>query len=140
MEPDLGGNKVKVRYLGAESNLHSVWDSMVIEWGPPTVEEYATRLLDYELRGRPIAELQTGTPVDWINESHYAAVKYGYDIGNGNIGSDYAHHNIGIVYDAPARRPETAQGAEDALGAVPSGGRLRRDPPRSSGSAITSFR
>ena len=33
MEPDLGGNHVKVRYLGAETNLHSVWDSMLIEWG-----------------------------------------------------------------------------------------------------------
>src|SRR5690349_8405901 len=70
MEPDLGGNKVKVRYLGAESNLHSVWDTMVIEWGPPTVEEYATRLLDYELRGRPIAELQKDRKSTRLNSSH----------------------------------------------------------------------
>lgn len=118
MEPDLGGNKVKVRYLGAESNLHSVWDTMVIEWGPPTVDEYATRLLDYELRGRPIAELQTGTPVDWINESHHAAVKYGYNIGNGNIGSDYAQHNIGIVYERLLRGGlRLRKVLEDALGA-----------------------
>jgi S1/P1 Nuclease len=99
MEPDLGGNRVKVRYLGSESNLHSVWDSMLIEWGPATVEEYATYLLEYELRGRPVEELQNGTPVDWINESHYAAVHNGYAIGNGSLGSDYAKHNIGIVYE-----------------------------------------
>jgi hypothetical protein len=99
MEPDLGGNKVKVRYLGTETNLHSVWDGMVIEWGEPTVEAYATYLLEYELRGRPVAELQNGTAVDWINESHHAAVHYGYQIGNGNLGSDYAKHNIGIVYE-----------------------------------------
>lgn len=99
MEPDLGGNRVKVRYLGVETNLHSVWDSMLIEWGPPTVEEYATRLLDIELRGRPIAELQGGTPIDWINESHYAAVQYGYRVENGRLGADYAQRNIGIVYE-----------------------------------------
>ncbi|HEX6639566.1 MAG TPA: S1/P1 nuclease [Thermoanaerobaculia bacterium] len=118
MEPDLGGNKVKVRYLGAESNLHSVWDSMLIEWGAPTVEEYATYLLEYELRGRPIAELQSGTPVDWINESHYAAVKNGYAIGNGNLGSDYAKHNIGIVYERLLRGGlRLRKVLEDALGA-----------------------
>lgn len=99
MEPDLGGNRVKVRYLGVETNLHSAWDSMLIEWGPATVDEYATRLLEYELRGRPIAELQTGNATDWINESHHAAVNYAYKIGNGNLGSDYVQHNIGIVYE-----------------------------------------
>ncbi|MFL6245086.1 MAG: S1/P1 nuclease [Thermoanaerobaculia bacterium] len=118
MEPDLGGNKVKVRYLGAETNLHSMWDSMLIEWGPPTVEEYATLLLDRELRGRPIAELQTGTPVDWINESHYAAVQYGYDVKNGNVGSDYAQRNIGIVYERLLRGGlRLRKLLEDALGA-----------------------
>jgi S1/P1 Nuclease len=118
MEPDLGGNRVKVRYLGVETNLHSVWDSMLIEWGPGTVEEYATYLLEYELRGRPVAELQTGTPVDWINESNYAAVHNSYQIGNGSLGSDYAKHNIGIVYERLLRGGlRLRKVLEDALGA-----------------------
>jgi hypothetical protein len=117
MEPDLGGNRVKVRYLGVETNLHSVWDSMLIEWGKPTVEEYATYLLDYELRGRPVAELQTGTIVDWINESHYAAVNYGYKIGNGSLGADYAQRNIGIVNERLLRGGlRLRKVLEDALG------------------------
>jgi len=117
MEPDLGGNRVKVRYLGAETNLHSVWDTMLIEWGPATVEEYATYLLEYELRGRPIAELQTGTPVDWINESNYAAAHNSYQIGNGSLGSDYAKHNIGIVYERLLRGGlRLRKVLEDALG------------------------
>ena len=99
MEPDLGGNKVKVRYLGVETNLHSVWDSMLIEWGPDTIDDYVDYLLKNELRGRPVAELQQGTITDWINESHYAAVHNGYDIGNGRLGADYAQRNIGIVYE-----------------------------------------
>lgn len=118
MEPDLGGNRVKVRYLGTETNLHSVWDSMLIEWGKSTVDEYATYLLEYELRGRPVAELQTGTAVEWINESHHAAVNYGYRIGNGSLGADYAQHNIGIVYERLLRGGlRLRKVLEDALGA-----------------------
>lgn len=118
MEPDLGGNKVKVRYMGVETNLHSAWDSMLIEWGPSSVDEYATRLLDIELRGRPIAELQTGTPTDWINESNHAAVQYAYRIGNGNLGGDYAQRNIGIVYERLLRGGlRLRRVLEEALGA-----------------------
>lgn len=99
MEMDRGGNLVKVRYLGVETNLHSVWDSMVIEWGPDSVEGYVDHLLRFELRGRPVTELQNGNPTDWINESHYASVNDSYDIGNGRLGAAYAQRNIGVVYE-----------------------------------------
>ena len=99
MEPDRGGNLVKIRFLGTETNLHSAWDSALIDWGPVTVDDYVDRLLKYEMRGRPVAELQRGTLVDWINESHYAAVHDVYDIGNGNLGGEYAQKNIVIVYE-----------------------------------------
>jgi hypothetical protein len=99
MEADRGGNSVKVRYLGAETNLHSMWDSMLIEWGEETVDEYASYLLETEMRGRPVSELQTGNASDWINESHYAAVHNAYDIGNGRIGAAYAQKNIEVVYE-----------------------------------------
>ena len=70
------------------------------------------------MRGRPIAELQTGTPVDWINESHHAAVHYGYDVENGRVGSDYAHRNIGVVYERLLRGGlRLRKTLEDALGA-----------------------
>jgi hypothetical protein len=52
-----------------------------------------------EMRGRPVAELQAGTPVDWINESHYAAVNDAYAIGNGTLGGEYAQKNIHVVYE-----------------------------------------
>jgi hypothetical protein len=99
MEMDRGGNLVKIRYLGTETNLHSMWDSMLIEWGEDTVDDYVEYLLTIEMRGRPVAELSGGTAVDWINESHYAAVHNAYDIGNGRIGSAYAKKNIEVVYE-----------------------------------------
>jgi hypothetical protein len=99
MELDRGGNLVKIRFMGVETNLHSAWDSMLIDWGPRSVDDYVDHLLTFELRGRPIEELQRGTPVEWFNESHHAAVHHAYDIGNGTLGGEYAQKNIGIVYE-----------------------------------------
>ncbi len=99
MVPDRGGNSVKVRYLGIETNLHSIWDTALVEWGPSTVDDYADYLLTYEVRGRSIEELQRGTIVDWFEESHYAAAHHSYQIGNGTLGTEYPKKNIGIVYE-----------------------------------------
>lgn len=99
MEMDRGGNLVKIRLLGVETNLHSAWDSLLIDWGPADVDDYVDHLLTYELRGRPIDELQSGTVEEWFNESHYAAVHAAYDIGNGTLGGEYAQKNIGVVYE-----------------------------------------
>lgn len=99
MVSDLGGNKIKVRFLGVETNLHSIWDSGLIDWGPTSVDAYVDRLLTYEMRGRSVEELQRGTVVDWFNESHYAAVHDAYAIGSGTLGGEYAQKNIGVVYE-----------------------------------------
>ena len=99
MIPDQGGNKVKVRFLGIETNLHSIWDSGLIDWGPATVDDYVDHLVTYEMRGRSVEELQRGTIVDWFNDSHYAAVHDAYAIGNGTLGGEYAKKNIGVVYE-----------------------------------------
>lgn len=96
---DRGGNLVKIRLLGVETNLHSAWDGLLVDWGPTTVDDYADYLLSYEMRGRSVAEIQRGTIEDWFNESHYAAVHYAYDIGNGTLGSEYAKKNSGIIYE-----------------------------------------
>ena len=119
VEPDRGGNRVQVRWLGAESNLHRVWDEQLVDWGPETAAAYVDYLLEYEMRGRPVAELQGGTVVDWINESHYAAVTEAYDIGNGRLGPEYARRNIGIVYERLLRGGlRLRRVLEDALGTV----------------------
>lgn len=99
MIPDRGGNLVKVRLLGIETNLHSAWDGLLVDWGPETVDGYVEHLLEYEMRGRSVAEIQRGTLGDWFNESHYAAVNDAYDVGNGTLGSEYAKRNIGVIYE-----------------------------------------
>jgi hypothetical protein len=99
MVMDRGGNLVKIRLLGIETNLHSAWDGLLVDWGPATVDDYADYLLAYEMRGRSVEEIQRGTVVDWFNESHYAAVHDAYDIGNGTLGAEYPKRNISIVYE-----------------------------------------
>lgn len=99
MVPDRGGNLVKIRLLGFETNLHSAWDGLLVDWGPATVDDYADYLLSFEMRGRSVEEIQRGTIVDWANESHYAAVHDAYAVGNGTLGAEYPKKNIGIVYE-----------------------------------------
>jgi hypothetical protein len=118
MIPDRGGNLVKIRLLGIETNLHSAWDGLLVDWGPATVDDYATYLMEFEMRGRSVEELQRGTIVDWFNESHYAAVHDAYDIGNGTLGAEYPKKNIGIVYERLLRGGlRLRKVLEDALGA-----------------------
>lgn len=99
MVPDRGGNLVKIRLLGVETNLHSAWDGLLVDWGPSTVDAYADYLMTSEMRGRSVEELQRGTLVDWFNESHYAAVHDSYAIGNGTLGTEYAKKNIDVIYE-----------------------------------------
>ena len=118
MVMDRGGNLVKIRLLGIETNLHSAWDGLLVDWGPATVEDYADYLLAYEMRGRSIEEIQRGTVVDWFNESHYAAVHDAYDIGNGTLGAEYPKRNISIVYERLLRGGlRLRRVLEEALGA-----------------------
>ena len=118
MVMDRGGNLVKIRFLGIETNLHSAWDSALIDWGPANVDDYVEHLVEYEMRGRSVDELQRGTLVDWFNESHYAAVHDSYDIGNGTLGGEYAQKNIGVVYERLLRGGlRLRKVLEDALGA-----------------------
>ena len=73
-----GGNGVHITFLessrcgGYDCNLHSLWDSDLIEHAGLTREEYARR--EEELIGTDRLEaLAGGTPEQWANESHQLA-------------------------------------------------------------------
>lgn len=99
---DIGGNNKKVKWLGVDLNprwgdqwsLHSVWDegiidqTMKVEQLGKTEEKYAEKLIE-ALRGlKPddIAEMQSGTLLEWIQESYQLAVDSAY----GNIRDYYS--------------------------------------------------
>ena len=65
---DLGGNRWKVCYFGRESNLHSVWDSSLVEsahkWGYTEWQQQCDRLSRKEAK-----EVASGSLTDWLLET-----------------------------------------------------------------------
>ena len=86
-EEDLGGNLIKIQFFKKDTNLHSLWDSGLIDNTKYSYTEYA-RVLDVKSK-EEIQKIQSGSLEDWLYESHqaanqlYASVKpgenYSYD-------------------------------------------------------------
>lgn len=65
---DRGGNDVKVRWLGQETNLHSVWDSRMIEGQDLSYTEY-TAWLGHQIEPAETIAWWDAKPAVWIGES-----------------------------------------------------------------------
>ena len=64
---DAGGNLVKLTWFGAPSNLHSVWDSEMIDHQKLSFSELA-EFLDHPTR-QQVRDWQQGGALDWAAES-----------------------------------------------------------------------
>jgi hypothetical protein len=91
---DQGGNKVKVKWFGRDTNLHSVWDSNMID---------DTKLSFTELTGflgepdaATVMNLQKNSVLQWVDES-MSFRKQVYDIGDGNLGYKYSYKYLSIA-------------------------------------------
>lgn len=91
---DAGGNRVRVKWFRDDSNLHSVWDSGMIDGTKLSYTELGESL------GRPdnvvVKQMQSASVRDWANES-MSFRKQVYDIGKGNLGYDYTYENMSLV-------------------------------------------
>ena len=67
-DEDQGGNKISVTWFGKPSNLHIVWDELLVDFQQWSYTEYAT-VLDVADKAT-IAQLQSGSLEDWLYESH----------------------------------------------------------------------
>jgi hypothetical protein len=65
---DRGGNNFRVTYFGQQTNLHSVWDSGMIDSRGLSYSEYAA-WLERMTTAREIVEWSNVDPVVWISES-----------------------------------------------------------------------
>jgi hypothetical protein len=74
---DRGGNDVHVMFFRTNANLHSVWDTFLIERIDADPERYAKRL-DAALTDPNIRAFEAGTVEEWALESHAVAVKVAY--------------------------------------------------------------
>jgi len=93
---DKGGNTIQVQWFNKGSNLHRVWDTdMIEEWGMSYAElaENTKRLSKKE-----IEEIQKGTIVDWVHDTHQLTKKVYASAAIGeNLRYKYSYDNFPIV-------------------------------------------
>ena len=65
---DRGGNSVRLKWFGESSNLHSIWDSKLIEYQNLSYTEYADYLMLAEDRGK-IRQWQADSLLTYLHES-----------------------------------------------------------------------
>lgn len=70
---DLGGNRVEVEWFGKKTNIHSVWDSKMIDSYQMSYTELAENR--DELSKYQVKAIQEGDLLDWVYESRNLAEK-----------------------------------------------------------------
>ena len=65
---DRGGNDVKVKWFGRDTNLHAVWDSAIVDDQQYSFTEYAAKLARHTSNEETIAWWDVN-PRDWVSES-----------------------------------------------------------------------
>ena len=99
---DRGGNNVAVNWFDGQSNLHSLWDSGLVDGEKLSFTEYAD-FLEREL-GATAGQWRGSGPADWAEESIRARGQI-YEIWQRtsrtnllpDLGWDYSHDSIGLV-------------------------------------------
>ncbi len=92
---DRGGNDLKVKYFGKASNLHSVWDSGIINDQQLSFTEYAESLnfVEKKLAG----QWQADSIITWARESKNLRTK-AYDIPEDKkLSYRYVYENIDVI-------------------------------------------
>ena len=95
-ETDLGGNKIDVSWFNAPTNIHSVWDSRLIDHEKYSYTEYA-RILNI-LTKEEKKNLQKGSLEDWLFETYEIANEIYTTIEKGDkLSFDYSYKYKSIV-------------------------------------------
>lgn len=93
---DQGGNQVKVTWFGANSNLHRVWDSDMIDGSKLSYTELANAWPKAD--ATRVKSLQQATVRDMANEA-MTFRKQVYAYGDGKLGYDYNYQNFNTVLE-----------------------------------------
>ena len=91
---DQGGNTIQVRWFGAPSNLHKVWDEPLIEAEKLSFSEFAA-FLDHPSAAE-VATWQQSTVLDWVREAMSLRHQV-YDIGDGQLSYAYSYKQMPTV-------------------------------------------
>ena len=89
---DIGGNRTYVTYFGRKTKLHSLWDTPLVEdihrWSYTEWQQQLDKLCPKKAK----KQIATGTPADWLTESHEVATKI-YDASPENKKLSYDYQN-----------------------------------------------
>ncbi len=91
---DRGGNDTEVLWFSDEDNLHSVWDTALIEHEALSFTEFA-ELIDHPTEAQ-IKQWQSTGPMEWAKES-FALRSQVYDLGGGRLSWGYVYKNLPTV-------------------------------------------
>ncbi|MCM6772155.1 S1/P1 nuclease [Nocardia sp. CDC159] len=93
---DRGGNEFKVQYNGQNTNLHSVWDSRLLDTRHASDEEETKRVL-----ALPAPELSPAQPdsdpIRWAEDSCRVAVSPGFYPEQNKIGEEYTRRFLPVA-------------------------------------------
>jgi len=95
---DKGGNTIEVTYNGNESNLHSVWDSELIEQDGNDYNKLADKY-DHAAADE-IKKWQSDPVIDWAWESYQISSQLYSEVNKpsgASMGNEYYNAHIGIV-------------------------------------------
>lgn len=93
---DRGGNNIKVQWFRGNTNLHSVWDTKMIESYNMTYTELSSNLNKFSKNQRKA--IQEGTVLDWVNETRFLTMKvYESAKVDENLSYRYMYENFATV-------------------------------------------
>lgn len=93
---DKGGNTIQVRFDNKGTNLHSLWDSKLLEYQPVSYNQLAN---SYDVAtSKQIKEWQSDDVLKWIFESYLISSQLYAEVeGNVNIEEQYYKHHIFMI-------------------------------------------
>ena len=91
---DWGGNKIKITFFDKDTNLHSLWDTDLIESENLSFTEFAHFINTQD--AKVIQKHVKTQPKEWVLESFYLAQDL-YETGNGEFSYSYVYKAMPIV-------------------------------------------
>lgn len=93
---DRGGNSIRLKWFRANTNLHSVWDTRMIESYGMTYTELTSNLNKFSKQ--EIKTIQKGSVLDWVKETRIITMKvYNSVKADENLSYRYMYDHFGTV-------------------------------------------
>ncbi len=94
---DRGGNKIRVKYKGKRTNLHSLWDGRLIHLGGKNLLQYSR---DLSRRNTASVKWNSSKVTEWADESRGFALDHAYSLDrslNGRLSKIYIERSREII-------------------------------------------